>query len=130
LTLAVKVVDSYEEAVEHIAIHGSHHTDAIITDDVATAQRFLREVDSADVFWNCSTRFSDGFRFGLGAEVGISTAKIHARGPVGLAGLMSSKWLLRGQGQTVAQYTGPHGKKFLHRELSTDGISLAGSFEE
>lgn len=130
LTLAVKIVDSYGEAVEHIAAHGSHHTDCIITEDVHAAQRFLRDVDSADVFWNCSTRFSDGFRFGLGAEVGISTGKIHARGPVGLAGLMSSKWLLRGHGETVAEYSGPHAKKYLHEELSTGGISLAGAFEE
>lgn len=130
LTLAVKVVDSYEEAVEHIAEHGSHHTDCIITEDEHTARRFLRDVDSADVFWNCSTRFSDGFRFGLGAEVGISTGKIHARGPVGLAGLMSSKWLLRGHGQTVAEYAGADAKKFLHDDLSLEGASLAGSFEE
>lgn len=130
LTLVVKVVDSYEEAVGHIASHGSHHTDCIITEDSRTARRFLRDVDSADVFWNCSTRFSDGFRFGLGAEVGISTGKIHARGPVGLAGLMSCKWLLRGHGETVAEYAGSDAKKYLHEELPTDGVSLAGSFEE
>ena len=130
LTLAVKVVDSYDDAVEHIAAHSSHHTDCVITEDVHTARRFLRDVDSADVFWNCSTRFSDGFRFGLGAEVGISTGKIHARGPVGLAGLMSSKWLLRGHGETVAEYSGSDAKKYLHEELPTDGVSLAGAFEE
>jgi glutamate-5-semialdehyde dehydrogenase len=115
--LNIRVVDDYGQATEHIAAHGSHHTDAIVTENNALAERFLREVDSADVFVNCSTRFADGFRFGLGAEVGISTSKIHARGPVGLSGLMSSKWLLRGAGHTVSSYSGPAGKKFIHREL-------------
>ncbi|MDD3902092.1 MAG: glutamate-5-semialdehyde dehydrogenase [Sphaerochaeta sp.] len=125
LELNIKVVENYEEAVAHIAEYGSHHTDAIMTEDKQLIARFLREVDSADVFANCSTRFADGFRYGLGAEVGISTAKIHARGPVGLAGLMSSKWLLVGSGQVVSTYTGSKAKGFLHTEMSTDGVSLA-----
>ena len=85
---------------------------------------FYSLVDSADVFANCSTRFCDGYRFGLGAEVGISTAKIHARGPVGLDGLMSTKYLLRGNGEVVSSYTGKDGKSFLHKDLSTEGTSI------
>jgi len=95
-----------------------------VTANGDVARRFLREVDSADVLWNCSTRFADGFRFGLGAEVGISTQKIHARGPVGLDGLMSGKWLLVGQGQIVADYSGPHPKAFIHQDLPLEGASL------
>jgi glutamate-5-semialdehyde dehydrogenase len=118
LELNIKIVDSYLDALDHIAEHGSHHTDAIITKNKELSNLFMREVDSADVFVNCSTRFADGFRFGLGAEVGISTAKIHARGPVGLSGLMSSKWLLQGNGEVVASYSGAHAKPFLHTELA------------
>lgn len=117
LECAVKTVDSVQEAVEHIQSHGSHHTDAIITQNVDNAKFFTAYVDSADVFVNCSTRFADGFRFGLGAEVGISTSKLHARGPVGLDGLMTTKWILTGDGQTVAEYSGKNGKQFHHREL-------------
>ena len=117
LECAVKTVDSVQEAVEHIQSHGSHHTDAIITQNVDNAKFFTAYVDSADVFVNCSTRFADGFRFGLGAEVGISTSKLHARGPVGLDGLMTTKWILTGDGQTVAEYSGKDGKQFHHREL-------------
>ena len=117
LECAVKVVSSVEEAVSHIQNHGSHHTDAILTRNKKNADYFVSKVDSADVFVNCSTRFSDGFRFGLGAEVGISTSKIHARGPVGLEGLMTTKWILCGDGQTVAEYSGPSGKSFHHKEL-------------
>lgn len=117
LECAVKTVDSVQEAVEHIQSHGSHHTDAIITQNADNAKFFTAYVDSADVFVNCSTRFADGFRFGLGAEVGISTSKLHARGPVGLDGLMTTKWILTGDGQTVAEYSGKDGKQFHHREL-------------
>lgn len=117
LECAIKVVASIDEALEHISNHGSGHTDAIITQDKAAEARFFREVDSADVFSNCSTRFADGFRFGLGAEVGISTSKLHARGPVGLDGLTTTKWLLRGNGETVAEYSGKNGKSFHHKEL-------------
>jgi len=97
--LAVKVVDDLDTAIEHINQHGSHHTDAIVTEDYSLARRFLREVDSASVMVNASTRFADGFEYGLGAEIGISTDKIHARGPVGLEGLTSQKWVVLGDGQ-------------------------------
>ena len=117
LECAIKVVSSIDEAISHIAQHSSHHTDAIISNDEKAIERFFQEVDSADVFANCSTRFADGFRFGLGAEVGISTSKIHARGPVGLDGLMTTKWLLRGHGETVGEYSAPNGKCFHHKEL-------------
>jgi glutamate-5-semialdehyde dehydrogenase len=122
--LAIKTVDSLQEAMDHIAMHGSGHTDCIITANEEKARIFMRGVDSADVFWNCSTRFSDGFRYGLGAEVGVSTQKIHARGPVGLEGLMSSKWLLAGHGQIVADYAGNHPRPFSFTELPLDGASL------
>lgn len=114
--ISVKVVDGIDEAIEHINHYGSHHTDAIVTQDKDTATKFLDLVDSADVFWNCSTRFSDGFRYGLGAEVGISTNKVHARGPVGLEGLVIYKWKLLGTGQIVAGY-GEGRKKFKHKKI-------------
>jgi len=97
--LAVRIVDSLDEAIAHIAKYGSQHTDAIVTQDHASAMRFLREVDSSSVLVNASTRFADGFEFGLGAEIGISTSKLHARGPVGLEGLTSRKWIVLGSGQ-------------------------------
>lgn len=117
LELAMKVVDSIDEAISHIAEHSSHHTDAIITSDESNRERFFNEVDSADVFCNCSTRFADGYRFGLGAEVGISTSKLHARGPVGLEGLTTTKWLLSGSGQIVRSYTGKGARHFIHKDL-------------
>jgi glutamate-5-semialdehyde dehydrogenase len=97
--LAIRVVDSLDEAMTHIAQYGSQHTDAIVTENYANARRFLREVDSSSVMVNASTRFADGFEFGLGAEIGISTNKLHARGPVGLEGLTSRKWVVLGSGQ-------------------------------
>lgn len=110
-------VEDVKEAVEHINAYGSHHTDAILTESKENASYFVSFVDSADVFVNCSTRFADGYRFGLGAEVGISTSKLHARGPVGLDGLMTTKWILKGQGETVGEYSGADGREFHHREL-------------
>ena len=110
-------VEDVKEAVEHINAYGSHHTDAILTESKENASYFVAFVDSADVFVNCSTRFADGYRFGLGAEVGISTSKLHARGPVGLDGFMTTKWILKGQGETVGEYSGADGKEFHHREL-------------
>ncbi len=100
--LAIKIVDGLDEAIEHINTHGSHHTDVIITDNYSKSQRFIREVDSASVMINASSRFADGFEYGLGAEIGISTDKIHARGPVGLEGLTSQKWIVYGHGETRA----------------------------
>jgi glutamate-5-semialdehyde dehydrogenase len=97
--LAVKIVDGLDEAIEHIERYGSHHTDAIVTEDYTRAQRFLREVDSSSVLVNASTRFADGFEYGLGAEIGISTDKLHARGPVGLEGLTTLKFIVLGSGQ-------------------------------
>jgi glutamate-5-semialdehyde dehydrogenase len=97
--ISVKVVASLDEAIAHINRYGSHHTDAILTDHHPNAMRFLREVDSASVMVNASTRFADGFEYGLGAEIGISTDKLHARGPVGLEGLTSMKWVVLGQGE-------------------------------
>jgi glutamate-5-semialdehyde dehydrogenase len=115
LILAVKVVPGLPEAIEHIGRYGSAHTDAIITEDADSARRFLHEVDSAGVYHNASTRFADGYRYGFGAEVGISTSRLHARGPVGLDGLTSYKYILRGSGQLARDYQGPHAKPFLHK---------------
>jgi glutamate-5-semialdehyde dehydrogenase len=123
LILSIKIVDSFESAVNHIHTYGSGHTDSIITESPAQAELFMQTVDSADVMWNCSTRFSDGFRYGLGAEVGISTLKIHARGPVGLEGLMSYKWKLYGSGQIAADYTGPNPRKFTHKNILQEQVS-------
>jgi glutamate-5-semialdehyde dehydrogenase len=114
--ISIKVVDGVNEAIEHINHYGSRHTDAIVTANKNNAERFMDLVDSANVLWNCSTRFSDGYRYGLGAEVGISTSKIHARGPVGLEGLVIYKWKLLGSGQIVADYAEGK-KKFKHRKI-------------
>ncbi len=114
LTISVKVVDSITEAIDFINSHGSHHTDAIITRNMVAASQFARMVDSADVFVNASTRFADGFRYGKGAEVGISTNKIHSRGPVGMEGLMIYKYVLIGDGQVVKDYVGKGCREFTH----------------
>lgn len=120
LILAVKIVDSLDEAIDHINLYGSHHTDSIITNDQAAAELFLSQVDSGCVFHNVSTRFSDGHVFGLGAEVGISTNKTHARGPVGLEGMVIYKYLLRGNGQLRATFSGKEAMPFLHIPLPLD----------
>ncbi|KAK4241630.1 Aldehyde/histidinol dehydrogenase [Achaetomium macrosporum] len=118
LTLAVKTVSSLSEAIEHINTHGSHHTDCILTASPEQAEQFMAAVDSAGVYWNASTRFADGTRYGFGTEVGISTNKIHSRGPVGLDGLMIYKYKLRGRGQVSAAYGAGEGKKnYLHQRL-------------
>ncbi len=117
LVLNIKIVPSMRDAIDHINTYGSHHTDAIITRSKQSAEEFMGAVDSSSVMWNCSTRFADGFRYGLGAEVGISTNKTHARGPVGLEGLTIYKWKLRGNGQIVADYVGKDAKEFTHRKL-------------
>jgi glutamate-5-semialdehyde dehydrogenase len=118
LTLAVKAVDGVDEAVAHINAHGSKHTDAILTADKQLAERFMAGVDAAGVYWNASTRFADGMRYGFGTEVGISTNKIHSRGPVGLEGLMIYKYKICGQGHVTAVYGEGEGKKrFKHERL-------------
>lgn len=110
--LAIKIVCSLEEAIAHINRYGSHHTDSILTEDPVAAEKFMLLVDSAGVYHNCSTRFADGYRYGFGAEVGISTGKLHARGPVGLDGLVTYKYKLFGRGQIVGDYA--EGRKAFH----------------
>ena len=113
LVLSIRRVDGLGGALEHIERHGSRHTECIVTDDAQAADTFMAQVDAACVFHNASTRFADGYRFGLGAEVGISTEKLHARGPVGVGGLLTYRWLLRGQGQVASAY-GPGRRRFKH----------------
>lgn len=117
LILAVKQVKSVTAAIEHINYYGSHHTDSIVTEKQKTADLFLWLVDSAGVYHNVSTRFSDGMVYGFGAEVGVSTNKFHSRGPVGLEGLMTYKYFLTGSGNIIADYSGKNGRKFLHKAL-------------
>jgi glutamate-5-semialdehyde dehydrogenase len=117
LILAIKVVDSVDDAIDYINTNGSKHTESIITEDDEAAGRFMRGIDAASVFHNASTRFADGYRFGLGAEVGISTGKTHARGPVGLEGLTTYKYHLEGDGQLVATYAGENPRPFTHTEF-------------
>jgi glutamate-5-semialdehyde dehydrogenase len=118
LIVSIKVVEGVNEAIEHINRYGSRHTESIVTESHDVASRFMEFVDAANVFQNASTRFSDGFRYGLGAEVGISTGKLHARGPVGLEGLTIYKYKLFGKGQTVASYSKGL-RKFKHRSIES-----------
>jgi glutamate-5-semialdehyde dehydrogenase len=120
LVLSIRQVRGLDEALAHIERHGSSHTDAIVAKDAEVASQFMAQVDSACVFHNASTRFSDGYRFGLGAEVGISTDKLHARGPVGVDGLLTYRWLLHGRGQCTTDYT-PEGRHYIHKDLPTEG---------
>ncbi len=117
MIISIKIVESMQEAIEHINTYGSKHTDAIVTRQKTRAKVFLSAVDSACVFHNASTRFSDGFRIGKGAEIGISTNKTHARGPVGVEGLIIYNYRLSGTGQIVDDYTGPHARKFTHKKI-------------
>jgi glutamate-5-semialdehyde dehydrogenase len=118
LGISVGVVESLDAAMEHIHRHGSLHTESIITEDDEAAERFLHEVDAAGVMHNASTRFADGFRYGFGAEVGVSTSKFHARGPVGLEGLTTYKYVVRGHGHVAGDYRGAQGRAFTHRRVS------------
>lgn len=117
LILSIRVVSNIDEAIEHITRYGSRHTEAIVTEDAQTAAQFLAEVDAAGVYHNCSTRFADGFRYGFGAEVGISTQKMPPRGPVGLEGLVTYKYQMMGNGHIAATYVGDHAKPFTHKDL-------------
>ena len=117
LILSIKIVDSVEEAINHINTYGSRHTDVIVTEDSEAAETFLNQVDAAGVYHNCSTRFADGFRYGFGAEVGISTQQMPPRGPVGLEGLITYKYRVVGDGHIAASYVGKDAKEFTHREL-------------
>jgi glutamate-5-semialdehyde dehydrogenase len=117
LILSIKIVDSLETAINHINTYGSRHTDAIVTEDQAIADTFQAQVDAANVFHNCSTRFADGFRYGFGAEVGISTQKMPPRGPVGLEGLITYKYKVTGNGHVAASYVGDEAKSFTHQDL-------------
>lgn len=117
LVVSIKVVDSLDEAIDHINQYGSNHTEAIVSADADIFERFFKGVNSAGIFWNASTRFADGFRYGFGAEVGISTNKLHPRGPVGLNGLVTYKYKLIGKGHAVSEYTGESAKQFTHRDI-------------
>jgi glutamate-5-semialdehyde dehydrogenase len=117
LILSIRIVDSLATAIDHITTYGSRHTEAIVTTDATAAQTFLDQVDAAGVYHNCSTRFADGFRYGFGAEVGISTQKMPPRGPVGLEGLITYKYQMVGAGHLAATYAGDHAQSFTHRDL-------------
>jgi glutamate-5-semialdehyde dehydrogenase len=120
LELSIKLVDDVYDAVEHVNAHGSKHTESIVTEDRAAAEAFMTGIDAASVLHNASTRFADGYRYGLGAEVGISTGKVHARGPVGLEGLTTYKYYLEGDGHLVASYSGEDALPYTHRELDAE----------
>ena len=122
LIVSIRVVDSLDVAIDHITEYSSKHTESIISEDADRAARFMRSLDSASVFHNASTRFADGYRFGLGAEVGISTGKIHARGPVGLEGLTTYKYHLEGDGHLVATYAGDDPQPFTHRDFDGEWV--------
>jgi glutamate-5-semialdehyde dehydrogenase len=117
LIISIKIIPDLESAITHINTYGSRHTDCIVTEDSTTAKMFIDRVDAANVFHNCSTRFSDGFRYGFGAEVGISTQKMPPRGPVGLEGLVTCKYQISGDGHVVKDYAGDNPKPFTHRDL-------------
>lgn len=117
LILSIKIVENGSEAINHINKYGSKHTDGIVTEDLKIAEQFLNQVDAAGVYYNCSTRFADGFRYGFGAEIGISTQQMPPRGPVGLEGLVTYKYKLRGNGHIAASYTGEKAKSFTHKDL-------------
>lgn len=123
--ISVKFIDNVDAAITHINAHSSKHTECIITEDEPTASKFLKGIDSAGIYWNASTRFADGFRYGFGTEVGISTNKIHARGPVGLEGLMSYQYQLRGNGHIASEYKGAGGSKtFVHEDIDLSKVKL------
>lgn len=114
LVIAIRIVKGVEDAVDQINTYGSHHSEAIITENQETFDYFLRHTDSADILKNASTRFADGYRLGLGAEIGISTGKVHARGPMGMEGLTIYKYVVIGDGHIVADYSGPNARKYKH----------------
>lgn len=120
MIISIKVVNSIEEAVSHINKYGSHHTDVILTEDKKSADYFLNFVDSSSVMLNASTRFADGFRYGKGAEIGISTGKIHARGPTGMEGMLIYKYILVGNGQKVSDYVGKNAKTYTHKKIGKE----------
>ena len=122
LIVSIAVVDSLSEAINHITTFGSKHTEAIVTESTDRAHQFRQGLDSSSVFHNASTRFADGYRFGLGAEVGISTGKIHARGPVGLTGLTTYQYALEGNGHLVSTYAGEDAKPFTHEQLDLEDL--------
>ena len=123
LKLSIKIVASFSEAVKFINKHGSGHTDVIITENRVRAEQFLNEISSSSVMWNASTRFADGFRYGMGAEIGISTNRTHARGPVGLEGLVIYKYKLYGNGQVAGDYSGANAREFTHKFLGVGSDS-------